>query len=274
MVRVMGLEPTRPIEHKHLKLACLPIPAHSQMSPSTGDLFIISFCSILSRAFPNFFILASCNMYFDRWKLPKYRARIKAQKIWRYIQWKKRYLYRHLLTASDVCRVVPSCGSQAAVRRAIILNNEPICIHLLYPQHLVFRFDRFRYAFLFGEFFYQPREHFLCLPVNVGKITVQLAACQQNVVTYPVILDTANAAFPICRYALILLRAVSGREDSDRPAIHTKVRFSRHKCTYPFCNPPIGLILPTIQSFRLITKAKGRGLPYEASPLGPSLLFM
>ena len=28
-------------------------------------------------------------------------------------------------------RVVPSCGSQAAVRRAIILNNEPICIHLL-----------------------------------------------------------------------------------------------------------------------------------------------
>ena len=32
MVRVMGLEPTRPIEHKHLKLACLPIPAHSQMS--------------------------------------------------------------------------------------------------------------------------------------------------------------------------------------------------------------------------------------------------
>ena len=59
------------------------------------------------------------------------QGRIKAQKIWRYIQWKKRYLYRHLLTASDVCRVVPSCGSQAAVRRAIILNNEPICIHLL-----------------------------------------------------------------------------------------------------------------------------------------------
>ena len=72
MVRVMGLEPTRPIEHKHLKLACLPIPAHSQMSPSTGDLFIISFCSILSRAFPNFFILASCNMYFDGWNLSEY----------------------------------------------------------------------------------------------------------------------------------------------------------------------------------------------------------
>lgn len=32
VVRVMGLEPTRPVEHKHLKLACLPIPAHSQIS--------------------------------------------------------------------------------------------------------------------------------------------------------------------------------------------------------------------------------------------------
>ena len=59
------------------------------------------------------------------------QGRIKAQKIWGYIQWRKRYLYRHLLTAPDACRVVPSCGSQAAVRRAIILNNEPICIHLL-----------------------------------------------------------------------------------------------------------------------------------------------
>ena len=36
MVRVMGLEPTRPIEHKHLKLACLPIPAHSQMRERVG----------------------------------------------------------------------------------------------------------------------------------------------------------------------------------------------------------------------------------------------
>ena len=130
-----------------------------------------------------------------------------------------------VLTASDACRVVPSCGRQAAVRRAIILNNEPICIHLLYPQHLVFRFDRFRYAFLFGEFFYQPREHFLCLPVNVGKITVQLAACQQNVVTYPVILDTANAAVPIRRYTPFFLRAVSGREDRNHPAIIPKSVF-------------------------------------------------
>ena len=71
-------------------------------------------------------------------------------------------------------RVVPSCGSQAAVRRAIILNNEPICIHLLNTGTAGIAF---RYICAIQ-----------CLPVNVGKITVQLAACQQNVVTYPVIL--------------------------------------------------------------------------------------
>ena len=98
-------------------------------------------------------------------------------------------------------------------------------VHPLYPQHLVFRFDRFRYALFFGKLLYQPREHFLCLPVNVGKITVQLAACQQNVVTYPVILDTANAAVPIRRYTLFFLRAVSGREDRNHPAIIPKSAF-------------------------------------------------
>ena len=51
LVRVMGLEPTRPIEHKHLKLACLPIPAHSQMSFSTEDLLIIAYRGKKSRAF-------------------------------------------------------------------------------------------------------------------------------------------------------------------------------------------------------------------------------
>ena len=35
MVRMMGLEPIRPIEHQHLKLACLPIPAHSHMERMT-----------------------------------------------------------------------------------------------------------------------------------------------------------------------------------------------------------------------------------------------
>ena len=37
LVREMGLEPTRQYWHKHLKLACLPIPASPQIS-----LFIIA----------------------------------------------------------------------------------------------------------------------------------------------------------------------------------------------------------------------------------------
>ena len=32
MVRMMGLEPIRSYEHEHLKLACLPIPAHAHIS--------------------------------------------------------------------------------------------------------------------------------------------------------------------------------------------------------------------------------------------------
>ena len=116
-----------------------------------------------------------------------------------------------VLTASDACRVVPSCGRQAAVRRAIILNNEPICIHLLNTGTAGIAF---RYICAIQ-----------CLPVNVGKITVQLAACQQNVVTYPVILDTANAAVPIRRYTPFFLRAVSGREDRNHPAIIPKPVF-------------------------------------------------
>ena len=34
LVRAMGLEPTRPYGHKHLKLACLPIPARSRTEPT------------------------------------------------------------------------------------------------------------------------------------------------------------------------------------------------------------------------------------------------
>ena len=31
LVRMMGLEPIRSYEHEHLKLACLPIPAHAHI---------------------------------------------------------------------------------------------------------------------------------------------------------------------------------------------------------------------------------------------------
>ncbi len=37
-----GLEPARPSEHQHLKLASLPIPAHPRMRPILGHLDIIA----------------------------------------------------------------------------------------------------------------------------------------------------------------------------------------------------------------------------------------
>ena len=47
MVRPVGLEPTRPFGHKHLKLACLPIPTwpHNQMIGYFASLY-------LDRRFP------------------------------------------------------------------------------------------------------------------------------------------------------------------------------------------------------------------------------
>ena len=45
LVRAMGLEPPRPYGHKHLKLACLPIPARSHAE----HLAIITKCPCLSR---------------------------------------------------------------------------------------------------------------------------------------------------------------------------------------------------------------------------------
>ena len=50
LVRAMGLEPTRPYGHKHLKLACLPIPARSQ----TEYPFIIAKRHRLSRGADEF----------------------------------------------------------------------------------------------------------------------------------------------------------------------------------------------------------------------------
>ena len=48
-------------------------------------------------------------------------------------------------------------------------------VHTLHPQHLIFRFECFRY-FFFGKLFYQPRKHCFCLPFNVSRITVQFVA--------------------------------------------------------------------------------------------------
>lgn len=46
-------------------------------------------------------------------------------------------------------------------------------VHPLYPQNLVFRFEHFRYALLFGKLLYQPIKHCFCL--LMGFCTVSIA---------------------------------------------------------------------------------------------------
>ena len=55
----------------------------------------------------------------------------------------------------------------------------PDVIHPLYPQHLILGLELFRNALTNGRLFYQLKEHILCLLVQIGKITVQLAGALQ-----------------------------------------------------------------------------------------------
>lgn len=65
-------------------------------------------------------------------------------------------------------------------------------VHSRNPHHLVFRFELLSHAFLFGELFYQPKEHILRLLVDVGEVDGELAACQQSgIADFVVLLDVA-----------------------------------------------------------------------------------
>ena len=57
-------------------------------------------------------------------------------------------------------------------------------IHSLYPFELVLFFELFSDAFGFCHLFYQPREHFLCLTVDFGKIGKQSAGHKHYVEFY------------------------------------------------------------------------------------------
>ena len=63
-------------------------------------------------------------------------------------------------------------------------------VHSCNPQHLVFRFELFGHAFLFGKLLYQPKESLLCLIVDVSEVSGELAARQQiGVSDFVVLLD-------------------------------------------------------------------------------------
>jgi len=53
-------------------------------------------------------------------------------------------------------------------------------VHPTNPFHLVFGFEFFGYTFLFGKLFYQPKKHILSLFVDICKVPVQFAFCEQG----------------------------------------------------------------------------------------------
>lgn len=52
-------------------------------------------------------------------------------------------------------------------------------IHSSNPFHLIVRFELFGHTLTFCHLLYEPRKHILCLLVEISKVSVQFAACQQ-----------------------------------------------------------------------------------------------
>lgn len=79
----------------------------------------------------------------------------------------------------------------SCINQLIVCNLRcPIsdAVHLPDPFHLVTGFQRFRNALCICNLFYQPKKQLLCLPVNICKLTIQLAAGQQIGVKHPPVL--------------------------------------------------------------------------------------
>ena len=65
----------------------------------------------------------------------------------------------------------------------IISNNSVFdIVHRPYPFHTILHLGHFGHALTLCHLFYQPRKQFFRLPVNIGKIAVQLAGGKQVVV--------------------------------------------------------------------------------------------
>ena len=69
-------------------------------------------------------------------------------------------------------------------------------IHLAYPQHLVSYFELFSAAFLPCESLYKFIVHLLRLFINIGKILVELAFCEQ------IGIENGAASFDIAKMLL------------------------------------------------------------------------
>ena len=113
-------------------------------------------------------------------------------------------------------------------------------VHAAHPFHLVTCFERFSDALGCCHLTYQLREQFFRLMIYIGKVSVQLAACQQTSIgNFAMLFDTGGDAVPIRQCAPRLPPATSDRADNSHPAIRTKVHSFHHRCTCPSCNPPM-----------------------------------
>lgn len=53
-------------------------------------------------------------------------------------------------------------------------------VHSANPSRWIGGFQCLRNTFMLRHLFYYPRKHIFCLFVNIGKVTVQLVACEQS----------------------------------------------------------------------------------------------
>lgn len=58
-------------------------------------------------------------------------------------------------------------------------------IHQLHSQHLIFCFELFCHILFCSHFLNQPTKHIFGLFVDVSKITVQFATCEQRNINHP-----------------------------------------------------------------------------------------
>ena len=66
-------------------------------------------------------------------------------------------------------------------------------IHPSNPLKLIFRFESFCNTLCLCHLLYQPKKHIFCLPVNIGKITVQLVAGKQGDIQRPAVAFEVSA---------------------------------------------------------------------------------
>lgn len=58
-------------------------------------------------------------------------------------------------------------------------------VHFANPKHRIFRFKLFGHALLVSHLLDQSKHHIRCLFINIGKVTVQLAAFEKRDVNRP-----------------------------------------------------------------------------------------